>query len=869
MKRLALLLLLSACTNISQKAVVSSGGNPAFTGVYQNTSAIQTHAISNVTVASIPQAGGNGVSQTQISLFVASGAANFTPLTQYCGPANLCFCELQWTQVSPSQPSGFVRTRRLPAVQWQSGMIACQIEDTVWNEIAMDTVVRMNIVPGSTNATGLNCKNANYKKGIQNTATGNFMDSNSTPFLDIYRYGCHTKNQGPHEILNRSLTLQPPQTPTPAPGVPPGPSPTPIDFMMGSCFCTQAGNAASAGNANGGGGQGVGPCSTATCPTSIRGLAYSAQNYYRNFYVRSDQKGSITASNNTYECPEVLEPITTSATSDAGTGLTTVPSNVQSKFWPLDSTFALAMTRSSEWSVGVRAASVLLQSGSPNTNAAAVESCPGATSGFTENGVYPRCLGFAKPPKSDGTCGTIQDINGRIRPLTRLRRYRAVLPARFDATGNVLSSGQSGAASAVYINADEVYVPDRLVLDSNGVATGEMIYGPKPCNYAWFDHEGVTNRHVVNSINYNSWLNTSSSIAIPRYTATSKFWIDSQGLNPIWNPGLSGNPDGLVFPNRDTHTAKDTALSNQASCSASLPEPQYQMGVPKAIELFTSNVSHDAGSEFLYIGPLKISKKEIHMRPVDPWVPNYLEDTSFQACVPLSNTYVEPPLHFFKDANSNYGWCAEVYPNQNPNWNELSKKRRLDTPGSSLGNTIVNWNAAASGPNIELFRVKGYTSHPNSGAGTLDSRNTCTGTTQYEICKNTDPVHLTQCENFMNKLGGGTALQPMTCDRTVIFSAFKDYRDFPILAEDQDIEDMLKADLLHDKDFSCTYSVSPDQTKVKKRYPSTACCGKIGGVAVLSGLINASPGASGKGGHLEPQTDPQAPNYRYCGSPIR
>src|SRR5690606_22205599 len=155
--------------------------------------------------------------------------------------------------------------------------------------------------------------------------------------------------------------------------------------------------------------------------------------YYRNLFVRSDKLGEINSKNARYDCPKVLESVKHSADGDP----TSIPTSEQGKYWPLDTTFSLATEKTNEWSVGVPAASVLMKTGDvdavddtpPNSDPGVV--CSGSTNGDrlkelgTQNGgIAWKCLGYAKKPKADGTCGSIVDVNGRTRPLVRLRRYR-------------------------------------------------------------------------------------------------------------------------------------------------------------------------------------------------------------------------------------------------------------------------------------------------------------------------------------------------------------------------------------------------------------------------------------------------------------
>jgi hypothetical protein len=286
-----------------------------------------------------------------------------------------------------------------------------------------------------------------------------------------------------------------------------------------------------------------------------------------------------------------------SATSSGGA--TTVPDTEKSKYWPLDTTFALASEWSSDWSIGVRAASVLTNGAAPQA-----DPCTNAGSSFVENGIAPLCLGYARKPKPDGTCGTIRDSNGRQRPLVRLRRYRSLLPARYARDGRpegAAGGNGGGGAVTIYPAVDEVYVADRLVLDSNSIPTGDMIYGPKPCNYAWFDHEGVAAREsstagaacsasTPGANNFGSNLNGSASFAQPRYVSTARFYKNgATATPPSWNESLSVSPDGLVFPNRD-HFGGGVGTTNQAFCSSSLPVVNYSMGSTSAIDLFLSHL---------------------------------------------------------------------------------------------------------------------------------------------------------------------------------------------------------------------------------------------------------------------------------------
>src|SRR5690606_7789692 len=142
----------------------------------------------------------------------------------------------------------------------------------------------------------------------------------------------------------------------------------------------------------------------------------------------------------------------------AQTPSSNIPSSEKGKYWPLDTTFALATEYSSEWSVGVRTGTILNKAGDSNSLSDAWVH-EDTSKRLLERGIVIKCLGYAKRPKPNGTCGQITDNNGRVRPMVRLRRYRVIYPGTFQANGQV---------DAGPVEADEVYVADRLVVTPTG-----------------------------------------------------------------------------------------------------------------------------------------------------------------------------------------------------------------------------------------------------------------------------------------------------------------------------------------------------------------------------------------------------------------
>ncbi len=544
----------------------------------------------------------------------------------------------------------------------------------------------------------------------------------------------------------------------------------------------------------------------------------------------------INSQNSFYECPKVEEPLQYSSGD-------TIPAGESGQYWPLDSTFSLAAEASSEWSVPVAAASALYKAGDPNTGtsdgACTNEPDPSGASSrrLKETGIVSKCLGYAKTPKADGTCGSITDSNGRVRPMVRLRRFRTLYPSFYDPARNFAPRNR-------YPEADEVYIADRLVLNNLGVPTGDLIYGPKPCNFAWFDHEGVVKRDGV--VNFRSNILGDGGFATPGYVGTNKFYA-IRGVTPY-----AVNPDGLILPNKDIHSDFISGLTIQPYCSATIPVVVESMGAPSSVRLLTTNLNR---ADSLVVDTKTFYLNEVHVRPVEAWSPDYLEDKTFQACVPLADPFLEPPMHFYADntSGSQYmAWCTKPYPTQNPYWTELNKVR-------TLANT-TDPAVLYPGWTIPQSQVPHFTSF--STAGTLIPNNTsvaggCIG--NQNICLKTlgagSPI-LNTCKTFL-----GESVARNTCDRTVRYEAGKTFKTFPLQAKDTDIVDMLK----NDKNFSCTYSVSSDASKVNAKVPSSGCCGYYNGSKVLNSIL----GAANKNGHLEPYINPAFPTVRFCGSPVQ
>ena len=389
---------LISCTNVSQYTGSLSTLNTTIGGTSSST--IYTQVLKNVSVDALTTLAADGSSNLELTLSADTSQANYQPLTQFCGTGttNPCECQMSFTQVTVSGgvSQSFARTKRVTATQVQSGLVKCDFASSFWNEITDATQITMSIIPVSpTNVTGLNVQPVIYKKGTSISSTGDFLDNTLTPFRNIHRYSCFSKWSNSYELLNAYQSIADPT----------GATTTPYNVLMASQFC----------------GSSTSPGGSALCPSPRNG--FSAQSYYRNLYVRSDNLGQINSTNASYDCPKVLETLQYSAGQPS-------PSPASGNYWPLDTTFALATDYSSDWSVGVPAASILTKSGDPNSVSTGCTN-EDTTKRLSEYGITVKCLGYAKPPNANGTCGSITDSNGRVRPMTRLRRFRVIYPIKF------------------------------------------------------------------------------------------------------------------------------------------------------------------------------------------------------------------------------------------------------------------------------------------------------------------------------------------------------------------------------------------------------------------------------------------------------
>ncbi len=844
------LLVLQACTNFNNDLTDALREPASVLNVTSVTTV--THTINNIDVTATSQ---NGQVTEQVMKISLNQPSISNALTNYCSSdeTKKCACEMKWVQTAGGDTSSsFTRTKRIPVTLAQTALAQCSIDTAFWDEIPSGTVLLVRIVPDlvAGNTSGLNVTARSYKKGSSVTPNGDYLDDSLTAFRNVHRYSCFTKRKVKEQIRN-GFSI---------PETPPGSTQPPnLTIQVGSSLCT--------------GGAAVGSQQCPNIPT-VQGT----QNYYRNLYVTSDRFGQITSSNESLECPRVEEGIKYSS-------YNSTPSAERGKYWPLDSQFSLATSRNTVWNVPVSADSVLSGSdpeGDPNAASNYCDESERNNIPDPASGVTRKCLGWAQKPQANGSCKGFTDSNGIFRPTTRLRRYRVLYPPVFDINGKTLTTG---AWSKMMM--DEVYVADRLEVNSNtGTFTGNAIYGPKPCPFAWFDHAGA----VDVSLSTNKYISTialkkpnavttvpaitdgTAYYGKPQYIATNRF---ARGLAGAYATGTlekKVNPEGWKYPNIDRG---GTMLDPEPiSCSATFPIVERQSGVPVQVRLATTNVNRVGISwstglsarAQLIPGNSDTNLDEIMIRPIDPWTPQYLEDTTFQACAPVSSQHVDPPLEVYMDAINGqnvYQWCAMSYPTQNPYWKEVNSK--LKVTSTTFGADVVDFPAGSADAGLARHKTSAV-----AGPSSLDPLKAfnagCTGT---DVCTLTctsgssaycPAASMNDCQGYLTDINVANR-----CDRTIRFSnSGSTVKQMPLQASQSDIKAALSADLQNKKIYSCNYSYhSSNPNLVGKSGPSSGCCGYSGNSPILQNLT------AGNIGHLEPQPVSGFPDVRFCGNPVQ
>ncbi|MBI2606244.1 MAG: hypothetical protein HYW49_09215 [Deltaproteobacteria bacterium] len=399
---LVLPLFLAACLN---NVGSSATGRQAASTSSTTTTSSSSNSTASFTIlsATVGTASGNTPPTATLAFNANSATRNLNDVcivqasSSNNDAARACKCRYVWAETNASDSSVNNRTVDTDPTQITKFQVQCPVPKVYSSEIADNTIVKISFVPDTAkgNNSGFSTNQFNFKKTSTGT-TGDFRDVEGRSYKNIFHYVCYDK-------WGKALSIQHKVTVATT------------DPTTGEQHFLPLANEFETG--------------TQTIST------YSAQSYYYDFYVRSNEIGSINSGNESFTCPMV--------------NVNGLPS-----FYPLDSSFALALNPSKDFNLAVTAPMVI------TTQSLTIET-----------------LGYAAKPNSDGTCPAFLDSNGKIRRTFRLRQFSAIYPLRFDANGDVKDQAQA---------LNVVYVLDRPV-DKTGQDPMKPItrLGPKPCPFSY------------------------------------------------------------------------------------------------------------------------------------------------------------------------------------------------------------------------------------------------------------------------------------------------------------------------------------------------------------------------------------------------
>ncbi|MCC7443097.1 MAG: hypothetical protein IT285_15800 [Bdellovibrionales bacterium] len=778
------------------------------------------------TVTMVPTGSGDDQSE-DISIFFDTGYSPSDTIPNSC-TTSTCSCRLVWTQINETSglSTSYQRTVFSPIkIASNNFFTKCTAPDAYSSEIPTGTPVKIKVVGNPGTGIELQMSSFTVIKGGTD-ASADFMDEEGRGFRNVHRYSCFERNRRGMTIFSKMDKVTDPVTSEEK------------DAPLATGHCIRKASGTQAGGDDG--------CQGSGADASLQ---TSAQSYYYNLFVRSDSVGTFNFSNERYYCPTVAEHLNVpvaSGTVSAYTG--------GGAAWPLDSQFALALRPSPDWPVAVESPSVLGIAADPSTGTASCEAtfpteAPGdgdggdgggaggaggdggggaAPTGPAGNEISVKCLGFARKPNADGSCPYFRDRNGNIRLTFRLRRFVALYPPTFDTNGEVL--GQA-------IPADVVLVVDRPVRSPNPLEPYAML-GPKPCPFAYFDHSGVTARYSSNAIGVNPY---NLNFPVRRLNDMAGAWNIPGWVStndPLWD---NKSVDGVIFPNKDWDGTQVAAIndplepdaakrSNQInvgpSCGTAFPRVMYDPdGSVSLLKLSTSHTSADSSIRVNLGGGISVNLQAVHVRPTNSWHPTYREDTEFQACVPLSTPFKDPPLHFAKDPAGNISWCAASYPTQLDSLERIDKRKGAGPEDIPLG-----YVRTYTSPHIKNINAA-FTPQPSVGTGAFGPATlvnspavSCVGSGLTSTGSNDFAAHANgETENEVNEYDPGfPTASDTTCDRTVIVTEDLP-TPMPLQAHPRFIENALFAD----SSYNCAVTFDKNGVKsTNKESPSHGCCGR-------------------------------------------
>jgi hypothetical protein len=238
-----------------------------------------------------------------------------------------------------------------------------------------------------------------------------------------------------------------------------------------------------------------------------------------------------------------------------------------------------------------------------------------------------------------------------------------------------------------------------------------------------------------------------------------------------------------------------------------------------------------------------------YIRPIQPFLTHYEEDTTFLACAPMATPFQDPPLHFVREPISgNVSWCAESYPTQNDNlqW--------IDPPAPVVAPSPV--------PTYGSGYVSNYTSHTEKNtssaacAASIPTIPNITGVYTYPPSTVPNAYGLHSSSTTWD-----SATASLTCDRTVVAdnasqtTPSTQWARFPLLAPSSDLEDATYG-IQTDSSYHCLITYDNNGGKTGTASPTDGCCNK-NSVFVKTGSSSGTPSAA----HLEPSVPCSVPAY--------
>jgi len=318
-------------------------------------------------------------------------------------PSKACKCRYTWILSNLSDASVVTRTVDTDPTQVTSFQIQCPGPDVYYDdtEIPNNSSIKIELIPDTDqgNNSGFTTNSVTFPKQPISVA-GDFRDAEGRSYRNIYHYACFDRLQK-NLSINQARKNAKQNSATNAQ----------IQAYVANSFTLS-------------GSGGV--------------TSFSGQSYYYDFYIRSNEIGTINPGNASMVCPRV--------------NVNGIPS-----YYPLDSQFALALQASTDFPVPINANIILSSS-----------------TGAGSNGTT---LGYAAKPNADGTCPAFADDKGRVRRTFRIRMYSAIFPLRYDADGSLIEQSQ---------RSNTIFVLDRPVDKvSQDVLKPITRLGPKPCPFSY------------------------------------------------------------------------------------------------------------------------------------------------------------------------------------------------------------------------------------------------------------------------------------------------------------------------------------------------------------------------------------------------